>query len=142
MSDEVEPIKEKSEEEVFNIERIRTLQEALRVDYIEKMDVFAKLRMTQKLLTEAQVKLAKYEKVNELISSNNKMLSAELVESKGIAKYEKDRAIALEKKNKDLRAKIKELKDVFVPVEEPYIEPEPEVKPKRKSRAKKVEPEE
>lgn len=142
MSDEVEPIKEKSEEEVFNIERIRTLQEALRVDYIEKMDVFAKLRMTQKLLTEAQVKLAKYEKVNELISSNNKMLSAELVESKGIAKYEKDRAIALEKKNKELRAKIKELKDVFVPVEEPYIEPEPEVKPKRKPRAKKVETEE
>jgi hypothetical protein len=138
MNDEVEP--KKSEEELYNIERVRTLQEALRVDYIEKFDVFAKLKIVQKELTETKIKLSKYEKVNELLSSNNKALTQDNADLNGRHKYEKERAEELEKQ-------IAELKDTFSPVEESYLEPEVEVKPKRKTRAKtrrakKTEPEE
>lgn len=138
MSDEVE--REKSDEEIYNIERVRTLQEALRVDYLEKFDIFAKLKVVQRELTEAKVKLSKYEKVNALLSSNNKALTQDNADLNGRHKYEKERAEELEKQ-------IAELKDTFSPVEESYIEPEVEVKPKRKPRAKarrvkKTEPEE
>lgn len=147
MSDEVE--REKSDEEIYNIERVRTLQEALRVDYLEKFDIFAKLKVVQRELTEAKVKLSKYEKVNALLSSNNKALTQDNADLNGRHKYEKERAEELEKQIAELKLEkhIAELNDTFSPVEEPYIEPEVEVKPKRKPRAKarrvkKTEPEE
>ena len=63
------------------------------------------------------------------------MLQVEIVEAKGRHKFEKERAEKLEKKNKELREKLKEVQDTFSPVEQPYIEQE-EVKPKRTRRKK------
>ena len=49
MTDDVESPEEKSEGELYNEERVKVLQDALRVDYIEKFDVYAQLLMVLKL---------------------------------------------------------------------------------------------
>ena len=125
-------VPEKSEQEIFNEELVKTLQEALRVDYLEKFDVFAKLKIAQREIAKLTVELTKFKKINKLISSNNKMLSAEVVDAKGRHKFELERVEELEKK-------IAELEDRFRPAEENYIEEEPKPKPKRTRRKKEPE---
>ena len=71
MTDDVESPKEKSEGELYNEERVKVLQDALRVDYIEKFDVYAQLLMVQRELSEVTISNNKLEKVNNLLSMNN-----------------------------------------------------------------------
>ena len=123
---------EKSEQEIFNEELVKTLQEALRVDYLEKFDVFAKLKIAQREIALLTIEVTKLRKINKLVSANNKMLSAEVVDAKGRHKFELERVEKLEKK-------IAELEDRFNPAEENYIEEEPKQKPKRTRRKKEPE---
>tara|TARA_A200000159_G_C7212851_1_gene292779 strand:- start:198 stop:602 length:405 start_codon:yes stop_codon:yes gene_type:complete len=130
MTDDVESPKEKSEGELYNEERVKVLQDALRVDYIEKFDVYAQLLMVQRELSEVTISNNKLEKVNNLLSMNNKALSKEIVELKGIAND-------LKEKMKKSRADLKKQKEIFT-TSEPYTTEEEEIKekPKRKPRAK------
>lgn len=125
---------EKSEQEIFNEELVKTLQEALRVDYLEKFDVFAKYKIAQREIAHLTIEVNKLRKINKLVSSNNKMLSAEVVDAKGRHKFELERVEELEKK-------IAELEDRFSPAEENYIEEESKPKPKPKRTRRKKEPE-
>lgn len=130
MTDDVESPEEKSEGELYNEERVKVLQDALRVDYIEKFDVYAQLLMVQKELAEVTIANNKLEKVNGLLSMNNKALTKEIVELKGIAND-------LKEKMKKSRADLKKQKEIFT-TSEPYTVEEEEIKekPKRKPRVK------
>jgi hypothetical protein len=130
MTDDVESPKEKSEGELYNEERVKVLQDALRVDYIEKFDVYAQLLMVQRELAEVTIANNKLEKVNGLLSMNNKALTKEIVELKGIAND-------LKEKMKKSRADLKKQKEIFT-TSEPYTVEEEEIKekPKRKPRVK------
>tara|TARA_B100000497_G_C7632456_1_gene380148 strand:- start:787 stop:1191 length:405 start_codon:yes stop_codon:yes gene_type:complete len=130
MTDDVESPKEKSEGELYNEERVKVLQDALRVDYIEKFDVYAQLLMVQRELAAVTVANNKLEKVNGLLSMNNKALTKEIVELKGIAND-------LKEKMKKSRADLKKQKEIFT-TSEPYTVEEEEIKekPKRKPRVK------
>lgn len=136
IQEDVEQITKKEDSDILNEELVKTLQEALRIDYIEKFTIFAQLKIVQKDLADANITLAKYKRINKLVATNNRILQTEVVEAKGRHKFEKERADKLEKKNKEFREKLKEVEDKFSPVEEPYVEEE--VKPKRKrTRTKK-----
>tara|TARA_B100000073_G_scaffold197777_1_gene163789 strand:+ start:858 stop:1265 length:408 start_codon:yes stop_codon:yes gene_type:complete len=130
MTDDVEIPEEKSEGELYNEERVKVLQDALRVDYIEKFDVYAQLLLVQKELATVTVKNNKLEQVNNLLSMNNKSLAKEIVELKGIAND-------LKEKMKKSRAELRKQKEIFS-ASEPYAVEEPEIKekPKRKPRVK------
>jgi hypothetical protein len=130
MTDDVESPEEKSEGELYNEERVKVLQDALRVDYIEKFDVYAQLLMVQRELAEVTIANNKLEKVNGLLSMNNKALTKEIVELKGIAND-------LKEKMKKSRADLKKQKEIFT-TSEPYTVEEEEIKekPKRKPRVK------
>jgi len=130
MTDDVESPKEKSEGELYNEERVKVLQDALRVDYIEKFDVYAQLLMVQRELAAVTISNNKLEQVNALLSMNNKALTKEIVELKGIAND-------LKEKMKKSRADLKKQKEIFT-TSEPYTVEEEEIKekPKRKPRVK------
>jgi hypothetical protein len=128
MTDDVESPKEKSEGELYNEERVKVLQDALRVDYIEKFDVYAQLLMVQRELVAVTISNNKLEQVNGIISMNNKALTKEIVELKGIAND-------LKEKMKKSRAVLKKQKEIFT-TSEPYTVEEEKIKekPKRKPR--------
>lgn len=130
MTDDVESPEEKSEGELYNEERVKVLQDALRVDYIEKFDVYAQLLMVQRELAAVTISNNKLEQVNALLSMNNKALTKEIVELKGIAND-------LKEKMKKSRADLKKQKEIFT-TSEPYTVEEEEIKekPKRKPRVK------
>ena len=136
IQEDVEQITKREDSDILNEELVKTLKEALRIDYIEKFTIFAQLKIVQRDLAEANIALAKYKRINKLVATNNKILQTEVVEAKGRHKFEKERADKLDKKNKELREQLKEVQDRFNPVEDPYVEEE--VKPKRKrTRTKK-----
>ena len=130
MTDDVESPEEKSEGELYNEERVKVLQDALRVDYIEKFDVYAQLLMVQRELAAVTISNNKLDQVNALLSMNNKALTKEIVELKGIAND-------LKEKMKKSRADLKKQKEIFT-TSEPYTVEEEEIKekPKRKPRVK------
>jgi len=134
MTEENEHVK--TEDEIFNEERVKTLQEALTIDYLEKFDIYAKLKITQRDLVALEIAHSKMKKINALIASNNKKLTEECGELRGRYKYESERNEEFQSKNKELRKKMRDMKDKFSPtadIEEPYIEPEPVKKnPKKK----------
>ena len=134
MTEENEHVK--TEDEIFNEERVRTLQEALTIDYLEKFDIYAKLKITQRDLVALEIAHAKVQKINALIGANNRTLTEECSELRGRHKYEHERTLEFESKNKELRKRMRDMKDKFSPtaeIEEPYIEPEPvKKKPKKK----------
>lgn len=136
---EVPNMASKSEEERYQDERVRVLQEALRVDYIEKFDIYAKLIVTQRELAETTIHRDKLQNVKNLLSINNKSLTQEIVELKGIARD-------LKVKKEKLQQAAKKKKESFAPSES-YVEEEVEVqKPKRtvvkRTKAKKAKEEE
>ena len=136
---EVPNMASKSEEERYQDERVRVLQEALRVDYIEKFDIYAKLIVTQRELAEITIHRDKLQNVKNLLSINNKSLTQEIVELKGIARD-------LKVKKEKLQPAAKKKKESFAPSES-YVEEEVEVqKPKRtvvkRTKAKKAKEEE
>ena len=78
MTEENEHVK--TEDEIFNEERVRTLQEALTIDYLEKFDIYAKLKITQRDLVALEIAHAKVQKINALIGANNRTLTEECSE--------------------------------------------------------------
>jgi hypothetical protein len=87
-------------------------------------------------LVALEIAHAKVQKINALIGANNKKLTEECSELRGRHKYESERTLEFESKNKELRKRMRDMKDKFSPtaeIEEPYIEPEPvKKKPKKK----------
>tara|TARA_R110002074_G_scaffold123683_2_gene259562 strand:- start:32212 stop:32679 length:468 start_codon:yes stop_codon:yes gene_type:complete len=139
LNDALPEMAKKSEEERYQDERVRVLQEALRVDYIEKFDIYAKLIVTQRELAETTIHRDKLQNVKNLLDLNNKALTKEIVELKGIARD-------LKAKKEKLQQAAKKKKESFAPSES-YVEEEVEVqKPKRavvkRTRAKKAKEEE
>ena len=139
LNDALPEMAKKSEEERYQDERVRVLQEALRVDYIEKFDIYAKLIVTQRELAETTIHRDKLQNVKNLLDLNNKALTKEIVELKGIARD-------LKAKKEKLQQAAKKKKESFAPSES-YVEEEVEVqKPKRavvkRTRTKKAKEEE
>ena len=98
------------EKDEFSPEYIRTLEEALRIDYLEKWKIYAQLKVVQKSLGDTTAELKKVKRAYELVSDNLKRYEADMTEFKGRYKFEKEKSEKLAKSNKDFRAQIRSLK--------------------------------
>ena len=98
------------EKDEFSPEYIRTLEEAIRIDYLEKWKIYAQLKVVQKTLGDTTAELKKVSRAHELVSDNLKRYEAEMSEFKGRYKFEKEKSEKLAKANKDLRAQLRSLK--------------------------------
>ena len=101
---------EHDEKDEFSPEYIRTLEEALRIDYLEKWKIYAQLKVVQKSLGDTTAELKKVKRAYELVSDNLKRYEADMTEFTGRYKFEKEKSEKLAKSNKDFRAQIRSLK--------------------------------
>ena len=98
------------EKDEFSPEYIRTLEEAIRIDYLEKWKIYAQLKVVQKTLGETTAELKNVTRAHELVADNLKRYESEMSEFKGRYKFEKEKSEKLAKGNKDLRAQLRSLK--------------------------------